>query len=129
MTIVHSGKFGFFASDICECIDFLFSCAKIINSDPRSGENHGCPFKHFSSPNLEARLLKDNISSTDAGEILDLVHNKRYLLACTKRFEITHPQSIKRMEAFDNPNQYYNESKKLDEDDELVKEVDLIEID
>lgn len=85
--------------------------------------------RHFSLPNLETRLHQDSISRTDADQILELVRNKHYQLACTRHFEVTHPQSTERMDAIVHPNQYYNASKTLDEVAEPAKEDDLMEID
>jgi DNA primase large subunit len=92
---------------------------KIITSNPpSSNDNHGCPFRHFSSTNLETRLLRDNVKRSDVDQILALAKNKHYQLACTKHFEVTHPQTKGKIDAIEHPNQYYEASKKLDEEDE-----------
>ncbi|KAI9331903.1 eukaryotic and archaeal DNA primase, large subunit-domain-containing protein [Pilaira anomala] len=109
-----------------------YSCSKIITSNPpSSGDNHGCPFRHFSLTNLETRLARDNISRPDMDQILGLTRDKHYQLACTKHFEVTHPQVYGKMDAIEHPNQYYEASKKLDEDAEAAEKpaADLMEID
>lgn len=96
-------------------IYIYYSCTKIITSNPPStGDNHGCPFRHFSLQNLEARLLKDQISRSNVDQILELSRNKHYQLACTKHYEVTHPQQKEKMDAIEHPNQYYEASKKLE---------------
>lgn len=108
-----------------------YSCSKIItNNPPSTGDNHGCPFRHFSLPNLEARLLKDQISRSNVDQILELARNKHYQLACTKHYEVTHPQQKERIDVIEHPNQYYEASKKLDEEEAAAQEKttsDLIE--
>lgn len=64
-------------------------------------------------------------------QILGLTRDKHYQLACTKHFEVTHPQVHGKMDAIEHPNQYYEASKKLDEDAEAAEKpaADLMEID
>ncbi|CAO0803387.1 unnamed protein product [Mucor circinelloides] len=103
-----------------------YSCSKIITSNPPStGENHGCPFRHFSSGNLEARLRKDNISAAHIDEILELVRNKHYQVACTKHFEVTHPQNKEKIDNIEHPNAYYELSKALAEKEKAPEEMVL----
>jgi DNA primase large subunit len=95
---------------------------KIITSNPpSSGENHGCPFRHFSQQNLEARLRKDQISTAHVDEIMQLVRSKHYHVACTRHFEVTHPENKEKVDIIEHPNQYYETSKKLAEDQEQEK--------
>ncbi|KAI8370234.1 eukaryotic and archaeal DNA primase, large subunit-domain-containing protein [Blakeslea trispora] len=86
------------------------SCIKIITGNPPStGDHHGCPFRHFSANNLENRLQKDKISSTHINEILELVRNRHYQVACTRHFEVT--RTAKQVDIIEHPNQYYEASK------------------
>lgn len=90
---------------------------KIITGDPPTGdEHHGCPFRHFSSNNLEARLRKDQVKEGSVDEIVELARNKHYQLACTKYFEVTHPQNKEKIDIIEHPNQYFELSKKLAEE-------------
>lgn len=79
---------------------------------------------------MEARLLKDQISRSNVDQILELARNKHYQLACTKHYEVTHPQQKERIDVIEHPNQYYEASKKLDEEEAAAQEKttsDLIE--
>jgi DNA primase large subunit len=92
------------------------SCSKIIKSNgPSTGDYHGCPFRHFSSGNLEARLYKDKISQSDVKQLVDLVRGSYYQVACTKYFELTHPHHQK-IDIIEHPNSYYELS--LDDKEE-----------
>ncbi|KAI7893439.1 eukaryotic and archaeal DNA primase, large subunit-domain-containing protein [Mucor mucedo] len=102
-----------------------YSCSKIIDNPPSATENHGCPFRHFSPSNLEARLLRDNIGRTHVDQILQLSRDRHYQLACTKHFEVTHPQDKTRRDPIEHPNQYYEASKSLDE--ELVEKTEQMD--
>ncbi|KAI7905502.1 eukaryotic and archaeal DNA primase, large subunit-domain-containing protein [Cokeromyces recurvatus] len=107
-----------------------YSCMKIITSNPPSvGEHHGCPFRHFSPSNLEARLRKDGISGGHIQEILELARNKHYQLACTRHFEVTHPENKEKIDIIEHPNQYYELSKKLAEKVEETSLEDSMEVD
>ncbi|KAL0091882.1 eukaryotic and archaeal DNA primase, large subunit-domain-containing protein [Phycomyces blakesleeanus] len=89
-----------------------YSCMKIIQSNqPSSGDSHGCPFKHFSPENLETRLYKDKIDKPQIQEIMTLVNNRHYQLACTRHFEVTHTKVTEKATIIEHPNQYYEMSK------------------
>ncbi|KAI8069021.1 eukaryotic and archaeal DNA primase, large subunit-domain-containing protein [Gilbertella persicaria] len=91
------------------------SCMKIISGNPPStGDNHGCPFRHFSAVNLENRLRRDKISQPQIDEIMELVRQRHYQVACTRHFEVTHPNT-KQVETIEHPNQYYEMSKASEE--------------
>lgn len=101
------------------------SCSKIITGNPPSAtDNHGCPFRHFSTSNLEARLLRDNISRTHVDQILTFARDRHYQLACTKHYEVTHPEDKTRMDAITHPNQYYEASRSLDDPEEKTEQMD-----
>ncbi|KAI9483560.1 MAG: eukaryotic and archaeal DNA primase, large subunit-domain-containing protein [Benjaminiella poitrasii] len=107
-----------------------YSCMKIITSNPPSvGEHHGCPFRHFSSGNLEARLRKDGINGNHVQEILELVREKHYQLACTRHFEVTYPDNKEKIDIIEHPNQYYELSKRLVEDQGSTIVEDSMEVD
>ncbi|ORX53214.1 DNA primase large subunit Spp2 [Hesseltinella vesiculosa] len=84
-----------------------YSCSKIIKGDaPSAGDHHGCPFRHFSSGNLEARLYKDKLLPNQVRDIMNLIQGSHYQLACTKYFEFTHP-GHDRIDTIQHPNAYY----------------------
>lgn len=90
------------------------SCLKIITGTaPGTGEHHGCPFRHSSDRGLEAQLYRDNIAKPYVDEILGLAQNKHYQLACTRHFEVTHPENKEKIDPIEHPNQYYELSKNL----------------
>lgn len=77
-----------------------YSCMRIISSMPGPGDTHGCPFRHFSSDNLESLLQRMSVQETDIQgtylllltiylEILKRSRDNHYQLACTKLFEVT----------------------------------------
>ncbi|CDS08326.1 hypothetical protein LRAMOSA02274 [Lichtheimia ramosa] len=91
-----------------------YSCMKIIQGNPPStGDHHGCPFRHFSRGNLEAKLYRDRVSTIHVNEIMNLVENKHYQIACTRLYEVTHPDQTEKIDPIEHPNQYYEYSKKL----------------
>ena len=88
---------------------------KIITGNPPStGDHHGCPFRHFSQHNLETKLHAERISGPHINEIMNLVKDRHYQIACTRHFELTHPQKgDAKVDTIEHPNQYYEMSKKL----------------
>ncbi|KAI8054248.1 eukaryotic and archaeal DNA primase, large subunit-domain-containing protein [Syncephalis plumigaleata] len=54
-----------------------------------AGDHHGCPFRHFSPDNLRRELLMTGVDETDIQDMLQLVTNGHYQVACTKLFELT----------------------------------------
>ncbi|KAF8978047.1 hypothetical protein BGZ46_006871, partial [Entomortierella lignicola] len=67
-----------------------YSCRHIIQSNaPGPGDHHGCPFRHFSAPNLRATLAGHNVDDFDTEDILTLVRGKHYQIACTRYYEVT----------------------------------------
>lgn len=62
---------------------------KIITSNaPASGDNHGCPFKHFGRDNLQTMLTSYRLSPDGVKEVMDtLSAGPHYQIACTKFFE------------------------------------------
>ncbi|KAG0166299.1 hypothetical protein DFQ28_007551 [Apophysomyces sp. BC1034] len=89
-----------------------YSCIKIIQGDvPSTGDHHGCPFRNFSIQNLEARLYKDRITTTHINEIVNLVQEKHYQVACSRYFEVTHPERTEKSDTIQHPNQYFEMSR------------------
>lgn len=71
------------------------SCERIISGNAPTGlDNHGCPFKHFSEAPLRELIKKENPSASifEIREMIEMVKNKHYTMACTKYFELTHPK-------------------------------------
>ncbi|CAG8830759.1 13068_t:CDS:2, partial [Gigaspora margarita] len=105
--------------------DYLpLNCNSIImHKQPGPGEQHGCPFKHFSEDNLKVFLTQTGVKKDEhLKAILDIVKGKHYQIACTKYFEITKclEDSISRgdgerhlMETITHPNSYFEQSVKL----------------
>ncbi|CAG8748920.1 8688_t:CDS:10 [Cetraspora pellucida] len=100
------------------------SCISIImNKQPGPGDQHGCPFKHFSEDNLKALLAQTGVRKDEhLKEILELVRGKHYQIACTKYFEITKclddlnsRDNGERhlIETIEHPNNYFEQSIKL----------------
>lgn len=92
-----------------------YSCTKIIlGAPPRSGEHHGCPFRHYDESNLESLLSSMKISRPDIDQIVSLKQDEHYNLACLKHFESEHPDAMQRgtsLEGVGNhPNQWFKAS-------------------
>lgn len=93
-----------------------------MGEKPGQGDCHGCPYVHFGSENLQTALLSayssQGLSSTDLPEILHIVKNQHYHVACTRVFEITHSSAVKKGEGLSgesvtHPNQYVSKSREL----------------
>ncbi|KAK4880064.1 hypothetical protein RN001_008210 [Aquatica leii] len=99
-----------------------YSCMSIIMGSVGSGENHGCPFKHFDATNLKHKLSEYGVSNEGVEELLNLVKATHYQVACTKYFEYTHGKPSKQV--INHPNQYFEESQELlsNEEDSSKKE-------
>ncbi|ERL85044.1 DNA primase large subunit [Dendroctonus ponderosae] len=88
-----------------------YSCMKIIMGNVGPGESHGCPFKHSEPAVLKSKLNEYGVSTDGLTEIMSLVKNGHYQIACTKYFEHVHlqPPTI----TINHPNQYFEESRNL----------------
>lgn len=98
------------------------SCLKIIQGNqPSTGDHHGCPFRHFSEASLEATLAKNNVGTPQTKEIVRLAKDRHYQLACTRYFEVTHPEmQTGQVHAVEHPNQYFDMSQgKVPESDAM----------
>ena len=115
------------SSYVVSCI----SCQIILTQNtPGPGDNHGCPFRHFSQDNLATALnahygIK---SHTDISEIMTAVDAHKYHVACTRVFELTHAaQGVKKGEGVGqgetvtHPNKYAARSRELERESSGVK--------
>eukprot|EP01114_Cavostelium_apophysatum_P022533 TRINITY_DN8183_c0_g1_i1.p1 TRINITY_DN8183_c0_g1~~TRINITY_DN8183_c0_g1_i1.p1 ORF type:complete len:483 (+),score=120.49 TRINITY_DN8183_c0_g1_i1:63-1511(+) len=89
-----------------------YSCVKIILSDYPVGEHAGCPFKHFEPDNLRAKMTNYGVKREAVNEILGMVKNQHYQIACRKYFEYTHPNNTTEILNITHPNQYFDLSEK-----------------
>jgi len=76
------------------------------------GQAHGCPYRTFSPENLSTSLQSIGVTNQSSlREIQDLVHKKHYHVACTKVWELTHPQVQGGLvESITSPNMYFERS-------------------
>ncbi|CAL0324925.1 unnamed protein product [Lupinus luteus] len=88
-----------------------FSCQKIILSTPGAGDQHGCPYRHFSEENLRAALSRMGVNSRATEDVMNKVRNKHYQLACTLTFEAIHGMQCDA--GINHPNQYFSDSQKI----------------
>ncbi|KAF9453209.1 DNA primase, large subunit [Macrolepiota fuliginosa MF-IS2] len=109
------------------------SCLQILTPGP---SDVGCPYRHFSSENLQTALLsmysQQGLKSADLPEIMATVDAGHYHVACTRVFEMTHAphgvakgEGIGGGESVTHPNQYAARSMELakvkNEDDKMVE--------
>lgn len=90
-----------------------YSCMKVITSNqPGPGDCHGCPFKHSDTDLLKKRLQSYKLPNDGINEILDLMKQQHYQVACSRYFEVTHkvPEGVV---SINHPNQYFDESRKI----------------
>ncbi|XP_061363770.1 probable DNA primase large subunit [Gastrolobium bilobum] len=88
-----------------------YSCQKIISSTPGAGDQHGCPYRHFSEENLRAALSRMGVNSRAMEDVIDKVRNRHYQLACTLTFEALHGMPCDA--GINHPNQYFSDSQKI----------------
>lgn len=89
-----------------------YSCRKIItNGGPSFGDHHGCPFKHQDGSQLKQTLVGYGTADNVVNEILDLVRNQHYEVACQRYFDVTHPGYVSEV-PHGHPNKYFKESLK-----------------
>jgi DNA primase large subunit len=109
----------------------------ISNDEPTSLDNHGCPFRHFSTQSLTAMLERSYriTSPAEQAEIAKLVNGKHFQVACTRVFELTHRamgaksgDGLDGGETVDHPNRYYARSRELAKDKES-KDKDGMDLD
>ncbi|GAB9467772.1 DNA primase [Globisporangium polare] len=87
-----------------------YNCMRIITGEPpKTGEYHGCPFRHFEEEHLKKAL--QGVSEGEKQEIVALAQAKHFQIACKKHFEATHPGSDADV-MINHPNGYFDESRK-----------------
>lgn len=92
---------------------------KIITSNqPSAMEHHGCPFRHYNQDNLKT-LLSQTISTSEVvpktsvtnnvNEIMKIVTDGHYQIACTRLFEMTHKDTGDKsvQDTIDHPNMWF----------------------
>lgn len=80
-----------------------YSCHRIITNHPSVGDSHGCPFRHGAIENLAQEL---NLDAMSANEILRLVKDKHYQIACTRYFEIKNKRTAP-VDTIVQPSQFF----------------------
>ncbi|CCI41266.1 unnamed protein product [Albugo candida] len=87
-----------------------YSCMSIITGNPpKSGEHHGCPFRHFEKDRLRKSL--QGVKEHEKDEILRLVQGRHFQVACKRYFELQHPGYNGDL-AVNHPNKYFEESRR-----------------
>lgn len=77
----------------------------------------GCPYRHYNKDSLETALRSayssQGLTSTELPEVMSLVKNGHYHVACTRVFEVTHAaygikvgEGVGGFESVTHPNQY-----------------------
>ncbi|KAL8694418.1 MAG: hypothetical protein Q9218_000910 [Villophora microphyllina] len=76
-----------------------FSCQKILTEHPPgSGENHGCPYRHFGVENLTTLLQATGVNDREVLRgVKEDVDKKRYHIACNRVFEWAHKSEIRQV--------------------------------
>jgi len=98
-----------------------YSCMKIITSAPATGDYHGCPFRHFDSDQLTGTLRKNGVSSGNIAELMELVKNHHYQVACKRYFAFTH-NNTEGDRAGTHPNSYFSESMQYYKEKDAAKD-------
>jgi len=110
-----------------------YSCSKIVACTPGGGDYHGCPFKVWDAQNLKKYLLvHKQLSSMDAEQVLELVRNSHYQLACRSYFAVQHRDVMKKKHVtiddiqsqWSHPNEYFDQSYKLYHGEQKTEEKD-----
>jgi DNA primase large subunit len=87
-----------------------YNCMKIITGEPpKTGDYHGCPFRHHDEIHLLNQLK--GIKEKNKQDILQLVQNRHYQIACKKYFEAIHPENEELEIMINHPNQFFEESR------------------
>ena len=104
-------------------IDYTpYSCNKIISCTPNGGDYHGCPYKIFDHQNLRKYLaINKKMQSQDIQQIIDLVKNNHYQLACRSYFNFQHKNIMQKKNInidmidsqWSHPNEYFDHSYKI----------------
>jgi DNA primase large subunit len=89
-----------------------YGCMKIIHSAPASGDHHGCPFKHSDEGSLKVTLRQRGLNTEGIAEVLTLVSNHHYQVACSRVFTLTHKGELPDGVGT-HPNAYFEASQRL----------------
>ena len=90
-----------------------YSCRKIIlGTPPASGDQHGCPFKHWDENRVRAKLGKMKVATRDIKAIME-AKKRKHQLACRRHFEVTHPKADTTNVPIGHPNEYFELSVSL----------------
>lgn len=111
-----------YLSDWRMAFDTICSCLQILA--PGNTNDCGCPYRTYTSENLQSTLLSAyaplGLKASDLQEVKATVDGGHYHVACTRVFEITHAQyGIKKGEgvgggeSVTHPNQYASRSREL----------------
>jgi DNA primase large subunit len=76
-----------------------YSCQKLLTEAlPSGGQQHGCPYRTFSTDNLASLLQANGVTDRDVlKDVRDLVKSQRYHVACNRVFESQHKKELKRV--------------------------------
>jgi DNA primase large subunit len=88
-------------------------CVEITKSPmTNDGETHGCPYRYFTTDRLVSSLKEMGVKDgNDLRDITTLAENKHYHMACTRVYELTHPNDkTDYKESLTNPNTYFSRS-------------------
>ncbi|EPS43941.1 hypothetical protein H072_2062 [Dactylellina haptotyla CBS 200.50] len=111
-----------------------YSCQQILmEHPPGTGDNHGCPYRHFSPDNLN--MVLGSIMGVEDRSVLQGVKQdvgaKKFHLACNRVFEHLHEKELKRekdanggssgRETIIHPNEYFDRSWSLKNPDKARK--------
>ena len=89
-----------------------FGCVKIIQAQPSVDDHCGCPFRHERQEDLRGMLTRRGIGGQGVEEIMRLVKQGDYQIACTRLFALTH-NGVDPMMPIYHPNKYFDESRKI----------------
>jgi len=93
-----------------------------MDNPPAVTETHGCPFKHFSTSNLQSAVsgyYGIPAVSEEMTEVLRAVEMRHYHVACTRVFELTHHgEGLGDGESVTHPNKYAARSRELEKERE-----------
>mmetsp|Transcript_32706 Transcript_32706/g.67587 ORF Transcript_32706/g.67587 Transcript_32706/m.67587 type:complete len:503 (-) Transcript_32706:106-1614(-) len=95
-----------------------YSCMKIINMTPVGDQICGCPYRHWDASHLHSALSSMRLGPSVINNVLEKVKGQHYQVACLAVFEAMHGGAT--VESLNHPNQYFQESMKVHEDNALA---------
>lgn len=87
-----------------------YNCQQILTGPQLGpGDAHGCPYRTYSVNNLVSALASMGIAPDSVGcrEVVEAVKARHYHIACTRVFELTHPNVGSLEESIHHPLQYF----------------------